>query len=266
MISGNDAANVLAENCGKDIHQFMAGLNEYIRNLGCHSTHFLNPHGLHHSSHTTSARDLATIAQKALKNSIFREIVSKIFYQKPKTNKNPSVLFETFNPLLKGRFYYPYAIGVKTGYHSQAKYTLVAAAKNDERELIAVLLNSPTKESRFKDAILLFEAAFNEKKFSEICFSKNHLFTKNIEGGAEILNAHILNDLSYSYFGSEKPKLKGFIEWNKISLPIQRGEKVGKILLKDDSNQVWSSQDLFAENEVKPTFFFKIKNWFSKGS
>ncbi len=58
-------------------------------------------------------------------------------------------------------YYYSKAIGVKTGYTSEGGYNLVAAAKHEERTLIAVLIGCG-KQNRFKIAINLFEEAFKK--------------------------------------------------------------------------------------------------------
>ncbi|EKE08412.1 MAG: hypothetical protein ACD_17C00181G0006, partial [uncultured bacterium] len=56
MVSGNDAANVLAENIGSgSVPQFIERVNEYLRKIGCKNTQFSNPHGLTHPDHWTTA-------------------------------------------------------------------------------------------------------------------------------------------------------------------------------------------------------------------
>ena len=51
-------------------------------------------------------------------------------------------------------------------------YSIVAAAEDKERKLIAVILSCERLEDRYKDAIALFEAGFNEKKVSRTLFYK----------------------------------------------------------------------------------------------
>lgn len=142
LISGNDAANVLAEAHSGSVPRFVNELNDYLRQeIGCSDTHFSNPHGIHDKTHYSSAYDLCLIAQRALKLPKFREIVSKVVYECPKTNKRPAMEIRQFNALLKkGKHYYPHAIGIKTGYHSNAMHSLVAAAEQNGRTLIAAVL------------------------------------------------------------------------------------------------------------------------------
>src|SRR6185437_6437502 len=127
--SGNDAANVIAEYVSGSIPTFMQELNDYLKQIGCLNTTFCNPHGLHHPDHKTTAFDMALLTREAMKNPVFREIVSTVRHKRPKTNKRPAAVLVQTNRIIKSgtQYYYPKAIGVKTGYHSRAQNTLVAA-------------------------------------------------------------------------------------------------------------------------------------------
>ena len=55
LASGNDAANVLAQEVGQgSIEGFIEHLNGFVKRLGCTNTHFCNPHGLHHPNHVST--------------------------------------------------------------------------------------------------------------------------------------------------------------------------------------------------------------------
>ncbi|HEV8051275.1 MAG TPA: serine hydrolase, partial [Parachlamydiaceae bacterium] len=141
VASGDDAANVIAKYTSGTIPQFIAEMNSYVKQLGCHSTTFYNPHGLHHPKQQTTAFDLATLTREALKNPVFCEMIGTVRYTRPKTNKQePSTLVQTNRLLRTGPYYYPKAFGVKTGYYSLAGNNLVAAAKDGDRTLIAVVM------------------------------------------------------------------------------------------------------------------------------
>lgn len=262
-LSGNDAANAIAEHLAPSIPHFVEELNQYVARIGCTNTNFSNPHGLHHDEHYTSAYDMCLITQKALQNPKFRHIVSNDFYQKPATNKQAKAEVQQKNALVKeGKFYYPKALGVKTGYHSNAKYTLVGAAQQNGRELIAVILGCETRDDRYKDAISLFNAAFAEMEEKSTYFKNGQVFHQKIEGAKAPLVATLKSDISLCYFPSEEPTCKAFIHWDKSALPIQKGQKVGSIKLTDVNGTIIQAADLFANNEVKPTFSYIVKNFF----
>lgn len=75
LCSGNDAAVALAEFVGGDLPGFSNLMNNKVSELGLTSTHFVTPHGLDNESHYTTAYELAKIADYALKNKTFRNIV-----------------------------------------------------------------------------------------------------------------------------------------------------------------------------------------------
>src|SRR5580700_845367 len=139
LASGNDAANVIAEYVSRDIPTFIEELNRFVRGKGCLNTTLYAPHGLSHPKHRTTAYDLAIVAREALKNPFFREVVKTAQYSRPQTNKQGESILYQHNALVKpGRFYYQKAIGIKTGYTLGSGYTLVAAAEDERRKLIAV--------------------------------------------------------------------------------------------------------------------------------
>lgn len=261
MVSGNDAANVLAEAISGTIPQFLDELNQYVSALGCRATFFNNPHGLHHQEHVTTAYDMALITRRALQNPKFCEIVSRLEYLKPKTNKQPEAMLRQRNALLKpgGRFFYSKAIGVKTGFHSSAQNTLVAAAVDQGRTLIAVLLGCDSREGRYLDAKKLFEAAFAETKMKRVYFEKGAAYQKEIEGAKEPLIAYLEREAAVEFYPAEEPEIKAYLYWEVPPFPIAKGQKVGEMRFLDDSGEVVASVPMQAKSEVKSTFLFALK-------
>jgi len=254
LASGNDASNVIAQYIGGTIPDFMESLNEYLRGIGCQDTHFTNPHGLHHPDHKTTAYDLAVITREALKNETFREIVKATRYTRPKTNKqDPTTLVQGNRLLRRGKYYYPHTIGVKTGYTSMADNTFVAAAEKDGRKLITVLLKTPEREDMFFDAVKLFEAAFKEKKITATLLSKGpQKLVCAIPGTSRSVQAFIADDVTLSYYPSEKPSLRSVVYWDNLSLPIERGQHIGTLEVQEDSEK--HTVPLYAYEEVRGSF------------
>jgi D-alanyl-D-alanine carboxypeptidase (penicillin-binding protein 5/6) len=265
LASGNDAANVLAESMSRTVPDFVQELNHYLLELGCRNTHFVNPHGLHHPDHVTTAYDMALIAKKAMQNAKFREIVAKVSYQKPATNKHPEEKILQYNHLLRsGRCHYSKAIGIKTGHTSQAQNTLVAAAKQDERTLIAVVLGCEKLYDRYADATALFEAAFAEQKIHRTLFTGDEIYNRIIDGSRTSLQAALSQELAIDYYPAEEPdRLQAQICWSVPRLPIQKGAKVGEIRLIDAHGNRVKSEPLFAREKVQCTFLSMIKDWWN---
>lgn len=261
LISGNDAANVIAESIGGSVPKFIDLLNEYLQGIGCKNTQFRNPHGLHHLEHWSTPYDLALMTKKALQISKFRKIVTTLKYKKPKTNKQPSHEIRMCNRLVKpnSTHYYPKAIGVKTGYHSAGKFCLVAAAENEGRTLIAVVLGCEKNGDRFEETKRLFEAAFAEEKETKQLIGLESAFKVEIVGAKNGLKAGVKSPILIEYFPSEEPKCKAALHWNDASLPIQKGQKVGEVQVLDENQTLLKREDLVALEEVKGGFLFTLK-------
>lgn len=256
--SGNDAANALAIHVGGDMERFLSELNYYLKKLGCKDTNFLNPHGLHNDLHYTTAYDLAVMTRHALQIPEFAEIVKTITYNRERTNKQETSVITQTNRILKpGPFYYQNAYGVKTGYTSNAGFNLVAAAKNQDRNLIAVLLGSKVSEARYKDAIALFEEAFNEQKITQKVYAGGaDVFKKECKGAKDLLKATLKNDVSFSYYPSEPLQFETSVKWFDKSLPIYPESCVGFLEIVDKASaKVISRHELFAINTVEATFW-----------
>lgn len=266
--SGNDAANALAFSTSKTIDDFIKGLNQYLQNLGCKSTNFVNPHGLHHPDHYTTAYDMALITKKALEEPIFREIVNTITFIRPQTNKQPEKEITTTNQLLRKdrKFYYEKAFGIKTGYTKDAGPTMVAAAMNNDRTVIAVLYGYINPLDRYRDAILLFDTVFNEEKTTRCLYRTTDTeFIKKISGATPELRAGIHSDVYIDYYPSETPQLTSELVWEKNSLPISFNEVVGKISMKDSRSNWKMEIPLYAINNVQASYPLRIIQFILSG-
>lgn len=263
LASGNDAANLAAKCVSGSIPKFMEELNSYLQRIGCKNTHFTNPHGLNHPEHVTTAEDLATISSKAMEIPLFRGIVQEKSYPKPYyKEKTASKWFQRNQLLKKGKFYYPFATGIKTGYTSQALHNLVASAKKEQRELIAIILGCPDKDQKFSSAIKLFEEAFRENVVNERLIKKDsRTFSKKIQGADRILQAQLTADVSISYYPSEKPEIQAKLLWQDITLPIKQGQHVGYVSLVDiDTDLQLGEYPIYALENTDFSLLYTIKN------
>lgn len=74
--SGNDCAVALAIKTSGCVEKFVAKMNEVAKKAGAINSSFANPHGLDDEKHYSTADDLAKITAYAMKNDVFRTIVS----------------------------------------------------------------------------------------------------------------------------------------------------------------------------------------------
>jgi serine-type D-Ala-D-Ala carboxypeptidase (penicillin-binding protein 5/6) len=253
LVSAGDAANVIAHYCSGSIPDFMEGLNQYFKEIHCTKTVFMNTHGLFHPKHQTTAYEMALITREAMKNPIFREIVSTVRYTRPKTNKQESSTLLQGNKLLrKGEFYYPHAIGVKTGYLSQSEHTFVGAARQGDRTLIAVLLKAKERNENFQDAKTLFEEAFKQKKVERVLLKAGlQSYTKEIDGSKTPLQTYIKDDVAITYYPAEDPRCKCYLFWDELTLPIAADHRVGEMRIQNPKGENLFIVPLFAFAEIE---------------
>ncbi|MDQ0340716.1 D-alanyl-D-alanine carboxypeptidase (penicillin-binding protein 5/6) [Caldalkalibacillus uzonensis] len=179
--SGNDAAIAIAEHLGGSVEGFAEMMNAKAKEIGALETHFVNPHGLHDDDHYTTAMDMAKIAQYALQNPLFREIVT--------TKTMPWFGEEWHSNLVNtNRLLWDYegTTGIKTGYTSAAGQTFVASAERDGTELIVVLLKATHRQNLWQEAAALLDYGFehyqtvkvwNEGDYvTETLYGQEHVF------------------------------------------------------------------------------------------
>ncbi len=162
--SGNDAAVAIAEHTSGTVSEFAKLMNEKAKEIGAFNTNFVTPHGLDSPEHYSTAYDMAIITKYALNNPTIRKLVSTSHYTMKFKNGKTKELSNT-NPLLS---FYEGANGVKTGYTGLAGKCLVASAKRDDMEIIAVLLGDPTSKARINDSVKILDYCFNNYKLYDL--------------------------------------------------------------------------------------------------
>lgn len=261
LCSGNDASNVLASHFSNGkIEDFMEEMNLYLKKIGCQHTKFYNPHGLHFPTHVTTAKDLAILAKEAIKNKEFLSIVGSVSYERPRTNKQGPKLIWTTNRLLKkGPLFYSKAFGIKSGYHENAGYNFVGAAKDQGRTLISVVLQCPTAVDAYKDTIKMFESAFMEKKLTRVLLNAEEtLFSTQVKGTKKILKARILEDVIYEYYPSEEETLLPEVEWSHLTLPIKKEGLVGNLYVKNSQGQILTKKEIYSMVTIKESLMKRL--------
>ncbi|MBO2945064.1 D-alanyl-D-alanine carboxypeptidase [Paenibacillus sp. F411] len=136
--SGNDAATAIAEHVGGSEEGFVLLMNEKAAELGMTGSHFMNPHGLDHDEHYSTANDMAKLTAYALHNPDFAEIVKTEVKKAPNPNESWDYKWSNKNKMLH---LYEGADGVKTGYTKKALRCLVSSATRNGQQLAVVTLN-----------------------------------------------------------------------------------------------------------------------------
>lgn len=198
LISGNDAAYALANQLGGE-ERTLELMREKCEEIGCTDTNPTSISGLDKPGNMTSAYDMSLMFSAALKNDVYRDIVTteRIGFpgypagpaaappnpDDPPTDE-PGATDDAGNvdngdgsmttpdgDLVRKGFVvyndnrlleeYPGTIGGKTGFTDDARQTFVAGAERDGRKLVVVLMDgTSTPKTSFEQAQELLDAGF----------------------------------------------------------------------------------------------------------
>jgi D-alanyl-D-alanine carboxypeptidase (penicillin-binding protein 5/6) len=136
LVSGNDAANTLADLLG-GYQSAVDKMNAKAAAIGATNTHATSPSGLDGpgGSGWTTPHDLAAIFRAAMANPVFAEITAQPVAMFP-TDTGDKPLVNQDELLAR----YPGAIGGKTGFTDAARKTFVGAADRGGRRLVIAMM------------------------------------------------------------------------------------------------------------------------------
>jgi len=140
--SGNDSAYAIAEGVAGNVNDFVNWMNIKAGELNLSDTEFFDPSGLDDSTNSTAA-DLVKLSRYAMQNEDFKKIVGTVDMELPYSEMHKYLYLENQTNLLTT---YPGVGGIKTGYTEEAGYCLVTYAKNEDVELIGVVLNAVNRK------------------------------------------------------------------------------------------------------------------------
>ncbi len=140
LLSANDACVALAEQIDGSEQNFVERMNREAKTLGLKQTVFSNACGFDRGTHHSSARDLLQLARVFMRDDWLAEVVAQRqagvrINERPQTLRNNNALIGIL----------PGAVGVKTGYTQKAGKCVIALARREQDEVLAVLLNAPDR-------------------------------------------------------------------------------------------------------------------------
>lgn len=259
--SANDSAIAIAEHIGGSVENFCSDMTKKAKEIGAKNTVFKTPNGLDLDDHHSTAYDMAIIARYALRNEIFREIIStrSISF---KSNKK-SYSFTNKDRLLSE---YEGAIGVKTGFTGKAGHCFVGSAKRDDLWLVSTVLASgwgnKGKEQKWIDTKNLLNYGFENfeyvtpftegEKVCEIPVKK---------GNTETIKALLNNSikLCIKKDGSEKVRLEKKVA-KELVAPIKRGDRIGFAEVYINDELVSKIEIISGTTTAKKTFIDYFEN------
>ncbi|WP_430883071.1 D-alanyl-D-alanine carboxypeptidase family protein [Fusibacter sp. JL216-2] len=244
--SANDAAVALAKYHSGSVEAFAQKMNERAKELGAMNTNFVNPNGLPHDEHVTTAYDMALIGKYAMTLPKLREIVSTVKYQIPPTNKQSETRYMTnSNRFLYGtgsrnqinyngnliNIKYDAVKGIKTGYTIAAGQTFVAYGEKDGKKLISVILKSEGK-NLYVDTRRLLDYGFDNFERKELMIAGEKVEEINFEDEKNTKLPLVTRDALVAYLplGVSVSDLSKEVQLEPdITLPVKAGQVLGFI-------------------------------------
>src|SRR5579862_3820951 len=252
--SANDAADALAAAAaGGNIAQFVDWMNEEAQTLGLHDTHFVRPDGLDAPGHVSSAHDVAILAETAMESATVRDIVRK----RSDTIEDGTVPLHTWNDLL-GVF--PGLIGVKTGHTDDAGWCEVAAASRPGFTIYAVILGSPTRAQRNSDLDRLLAWGVSQYRTLRLVASQPYAWSSAPYGRARV--ALVARKPLVRVVRVGRPVTARIVAPAAVSLPVVRGERLGRIDVFEGHTLLGSRPLLAARSVAKPGLGGRLR-WYS---
>jgi len=165
LVSGNDAADVIADALNGSIPSFVDSMNQHAVQMGLTHTHFVNPHGLLNQGQYASAHDLAVLGKAATANATLAKIMNTRSY----IIKSPLHNLTNENQFL---WWYTGADGGKTGFDGVNDFIQVIHATRNGHHLVGVVMHSINWWTDMRD---LLNYGFNDFAWvSPRDVSKNH--------------------------------------------------------------------------------------------
>lgn len=225
LASGNDAATAIAEYIGGTTENFCRMMTERAAELGCTGTVFLTPHGLPQDGHYTTAYDLALIAREAMRNELFREIVSTRRATIPWEGRDYDRVLNNKNRLLST---YEGATGIKTGYTKKAGRCLVFGAERNGMRIIGVVLNCP---DWFNEAARLMDEAYARfESVTLLCAGEEVAVIPVGSSDTESIAVVAAADLAGVIKNGDIPRIELELP-EMLEAPVHRGDVIGKALM-----------------------------------
>jgi len=228
IVSGNDACIAIAEHLAGSEAAFTARMNERAAELGLSRTRFANSHGLPADGQRMSAIDAARLGAALMRDfPDLSDILAQREYEYggiKQFNRN-TLLWKD-----------PSVDGIKTGYTSEAGYSLVVSASRDGMHLVAAVMACPDEEARAADAAALLEYGFAAFETVEALTAGRPCGTARVwQGRANEVGLTVSQTVSVTVpRGSAAAVSVGLHPRDPLRAPLTAGEEVGRAVVLVD--------------------------------
>nr|WP_237485515.1 D-alanyl-D-alanine carboxypeptidase family protein [Vibrio hippocampi] len=249
--SGNDAAVALAEHVAGSENGFVSLMNDWAQTLGMNQTQFINAHGLDGEGIYTTPREMAILMTRIIQDvpEVYKLYSEKRFVWADiqQYNRNRLLWDNSLN-----------VDGGKTGYTSQAGYSLVSSATQGPMRLISVVMGTPSKQTRVEASRQLLNYGFRFYETDQLAESdKEEAVVKVWKGDESTIKVGFEKDIYATYLRSRDSRITKEIEIKgPVMAPINQGEVVGTINWYSGNDPI-ASAPLVAKQTVEQGSIFK---------
>jgi len=223
--SGNDACVVLAEGAAGNEAAFAELMNQKAAEIGLKDSHFANATGMPDPNDWMSARDLATLAVR-----VMRDFPEYYHYFSEKDFNFNNIDQGNRNPLLYKNIG---ADGLKTGHTDESGYSLTGSVVRGDRRVILVVSGLSSMKARASESERLIEWAFREFNNYKLFSAGEKIDDAEIWLGAEPKVAMVLHDeLSVTLPRRARRDMRVSIVYDKpVPAPVKQGDQLGKLIV-----------------------------------
>ena len=244
--SGNDASTAVAEYFSGSESAYASLMNQYAQQFGMVSTNYFNATGLPAKGHVSTARDIATLAERIIvDHPNYYGLYAEKYYQynnirQPNRNK---LLWRDKS-----------VDGLKTGHTEEAGYCLAASAKRDNTRLVAVVLGTKSDQARTQETQKLLSYGFRYYETKKLYSAGDVLNTERLWFGTQESIAMALGeDLYLTIPRGNGTQVNIDIATAELTeAPITRGDQLGTLTVTMD-DKVLAERPLLAVEDVAKT-------------
>ena len=251
-VSANDGAAALADGAAGSVEEWVEAMNAKAEEIGMRDSRFGTPNGWMDEGRTfTTARDLTTLATHMLRRhpAKYRHFVGhREFTYNDITQPNHDPISGVV----------PGADGIKTGFTNQAGYGFLGSAQRNGRRLVMVVAGAPRARDRNRAANDLIEWGFSAFDQRRIFAPDVPVAIVDVQGGSRReLPVVATNGVYVDLPSGVRQNIGLKVEYDgPLRAPIERGEKVAKLIVSIDGMPEYSIP-LFAREDVAEAGFGK---------
>lgn len=258
VCSANDSCVAIAERIAGNEEAFTDRMCERAKALGANDTLFANCTGLPKEPQYSCAKDVAIMLKELLKHEEYYKF-GNVWLDKFNHPKGRFTEITNTNKLIR---FYDGCDGGKTGFTNQAGFCLAATAKRNGLRVISVVIGADTSQHRFDDVRGMFDYAFANYIMTPIAEANVAL-----EQCAPIVNGKektvaVCPERTAAAFQKrgEKSGISTDTRFYTMSAPIQKGQKVGELVVYKDGVETDRVALVAMQDVGKATWFDQLRD------